>query len=103
MASETYEVRWMIKVDRPERRCPTFPVVPAGTAIHQVITFTSQRAAVIFFDGILAGELDFGSEYVQFASVYAYRVGHFRRTVRREVRRTRRPVKVHTFTRAEAA
>lgn len=84
-----YRVNFTIIVDHPERRDASFAPVEPNTRIHTSIEFKTQGAAVRYFEGLLAGEDDFGSEYVSKASVDRLYVGRSPRTVRRQVERAR--------------
>jgi len=84
-----YRVSYTIIVDHPERRDSTFAPVAPGTRIHTAEVFASQGAAVRYFDGLLAGEADFSSEYVSKATVDRMYSGRSPRCVRRTVERAR--------------
>lgn len=84
-----YEVRFTNTVDASERRNSTYPVVKAGTDLHMKYNFVSQNGAVAFFNSILEGEWDFGSEFVSKITVLAMYDFRSPRVVRRTVVRTR--------------
>lgn len=84
-----YRVSFTIIVDHPELRGPSFAPVAPGTRIHTSETFTSQGAAVRYFDGILDGEADFASEYVSKVGVNRMYSGRSPRHVRLTVERAR--------------
>jgi hypothetical protein len=86
-----YEVRFVIRVDHPEVRGPTYPAVPEGHRIPSVWQYTTQADAVRVFTGMLEGREDYGSEFVCSAEVVALRETASPRTVRRRVERTRPP------------
>jgi hypothetical protein len=84
-----YRVSYTIIVDHPERRGPTYPEVAPLTRIHTSETFATQGAAVRYFEGMLAGESDFSSEYVSKVGVDRMYQGRSPRCVRRVVERAR--------------
>lgn len=96
-----YEVHFIIRVDRPELRGPTLPVVSPDHRIRCVERYESQGAAVRRFDAMCAGKEDYPSEFVSCLHVVAVdkvieRYDHFGpvyatrriRTVRKSVDRT---------------
>jgi len=87
-----YRVSFTITVDCPERRDASFTPVEAGTKIHSSWHFDSQGAAVRCFDGMLAGEEDYSSEYVSKCSVERMYAGRSPRCIRRPVERNPRTV-----------
>lgn len=83
-----YEVRFVIVVDHPELRGPTYQPVEAGHRSSQVFTCKSWAEAARYADGMIQGEWDFGSEYVTSVQAVACASGrHVLRTVRKLRRR----------------
>lgn len=89
-----YIVSFSVIVDFPERRDASFVPVRPGTTVLTKKEFLKHSEAVSFFNGLLDGEWDFGSEYVYRASCYrmdAWSDNHGSApTVRKEVRRCRK-------------
>lgn len=88
--NKPYEVWFVLLVDRPELRGPSYTPVAPGTRFGQTERFATCGQAVRFHDRLLAGEYDFASEIVVKSQVVSYqgRKGS-PRTVRRQVTRTR--------------
>jgi hypothetical protein len=83
-----YVVSYVVTVDHPELRNDSFRPVPAGKKLASTDRFTSQKAAQRRYGELIAGEDDFGSEYVSSAQAWAVHSGG-RRTVGPLVYRTR--------------
>jgi hypothetical protein len=91
-----YEVRITTIVDAPERRGPSYRPVAPGTPIHITERFATQRRAVSFYNEIMAGEWDFGSEYVSRIQALKMRPNRSPRVVRRTHCRARTAAGVQT-------
>lgn len=66
--SYTYRVVSTTTVDHPEKRNDSYRPVPAGTKVQDTHTFTKMGAAMRWYRELLAGESDFGSEYISSCS-----------------------------------
>jgi hypothetical protein len=83
-----YSVRWTVVVDHPEKRNASFrPSEPHK--LHHQKDFETQNAAIAFYDSLVRGEEDFGSEYP--TAIRALQIFEFRspRVVRKLVGRER--------------
>ena len=83
MTQKRYEVRFVIVVDHPEKRGPSFAPVDSGTRSSQVWGYEGQADAARVGDSMLDGAWDFGSEYVAKVQVLELRVGRSSRQVRK--------------------
>jgi hypothetical protein len=90
-----FNVRAVTVVDHPELRNDSYAPVKPGHVIVNNAKYTSRRAAVAFFQELLAGEWDFGSEYVRSVEVTEHFPHTFKpaRTVRARVERDPRATK----------
>lgn len=84
-----YEIRITTIVDAPERRGASYRPVAPGTPIHITERFATQRRAVAFYNEIVSGEWDFGSEYVSRIQALKMRPNRSPRVVRRTQVRAR--------------
>lgn len=84
-----YEVEYCNCVDHPERRDSSFSPVPAGFRRAHSERFSTQGAAVRYFEGLLRGESDFSSEYICWAAVYRCYAHRSGKCIRRRVDRER--------------
>lgn len=89
MSSGQYIVRIRTTVDAPERRGDSYPKVSPGHHCNWTMTFDKQRGAVALYRDVLAGEYDFGSEFVSLVVVLQMREQRSPRLVRRYRRRER--------------
>lgn len=83
-----FEVEYCVHVDHPERRDASF----ARRDEHRQANrqrFKTQGAAVTYYNEILKGQWDFGSEYMCWVQVYHVRPGKPARCVRKRVDRER--------------
>jgi hypothetical protein len=87
--SKNYCVEFTIHVDHPEKRCSSFPVVEAGTKIHNQWCYDRQSDAVRMFESILLGNWDYSSEFMEKVRVIQFRHDQSPRIVRKTVNRTR--------------
>ena len=83
-----FVVAYCTKVDHPELRDASYPIVPAGRLLPTRLSFATQGAAVRFAESLMAGEEDFGSEFVISVQVLKMREGRSPRVVRCGQRRT---------------
>ena len=58
----TYIVGYTVTIDRPEKRDPSYPKVPAGTKVRHDLKFGTRSAALAEFEGILDGRYDTAGE-----------------------------------------
>jgi hypothetical protein len=61
--STVYDVRITSKLDRPEERDGSYPVLPAGSYLRFEECTTSYRKAVELYRQATGGEWDFSSEF----------------------------------------
>ena len=83
----SYEVRFTLVVDHPEKRDSSFKPVDPGSRFHQTWSYDGQADAARVGDSMLRGEWDFGSEYITSVQVLELRPGRSPRTVRKLRRR----------------
>lgn len=91
-----FVVEYVVVVDHPELRDPSFRPVPRGLRISHRESFTTFGAASRLYDRILSGEHDYGSEYIGRVVVKRKRPGRGSgfSIARKEVARERRAGKV---------
>lgn len=91
-----YVVTVVTEVDRPDRRDSSFAPVAPGHRIADHHYFDNAGAARRFFEGVLAGELDFASEFVNTIRFCAYDLRtdwtYSSRTVRKTIEDRPRPM-----------
>ncbi len=91
-SEKPFVLSFVLVVDRPTLRGPTYPVVAPGVRLAQTHSFATQGAAVRAFEGLLAGDYDYPSEYVAKCEVYKVNARGYAsggRTVRKLVERAR--------------
>jgi hypothetical protein len=86
LKADCFEVWFTLVVDHPELRGPSYQPVPAGHRVHTVMTCKTHKEAALLADGMIAGEWDFGSEYMTSVQAVARKAGH---GVLRNVRKLR--------------
>ena len=59
-----YLVEFTTTIDRPERRGPTYPSLPAGTRHADTAHFSSRKSALAYVEEILAGRQDSAGEII---------------------------------------
>jgi hypothetical protein len=88
-AIKTFEVRWTVETDHPEKKDSSFRPVKAGTRTPFVQKFDNQKRAIAYAKGLLSGEDDFASEYVANVTVLQTYAGKGPRVVMNRVERER--------------
>lgn len=83
-----YEVQYCVHVDHPELRDESFSRRDEHKSASSQ-RFETQGAAVCFFNEIVAGNWDYGSEYMCWVQVHEVRPGKAPRCVRKRVDRER--------------
>ncbi len=84
-----YRVFYTVVVDHPEKRDRSYHPVPAGTVINSDAFFEKPAHAVAYYDAIVAGREDFGSEFMSSASVKRLLVGGKTEEYHPEIKRSR--------------
>ena len=87
--AKSYEVRFVVVVDRPELRNESFAPVAPNTRVTINRYARTQGEAVRLFESILRGGEDYLSEYVAVVSVVQLRTNRSPRVMRTRVERTR--------------
>ncbi len=95
MSATVYDVRITSKLDHPELRDASYPVLPAGSYLRFEKCTTSRKEALSLYEQATKGEWDFSSEFAIRTEVVG-RDAVTGRTwvVRKQVRRDER---AHTF------
>lgn len=85
-----YQVEFLTRVDHPELRNSTLPVVAVDKALPTTLRYPTLQQAVVAFNELCRGEYDFASEYVERVRVVKLRPCASPRIVRKQVERSRR-------------
>ena len=88
-----YEVLATITVDNPHLRGSQYIQVAQGTKIPQGFVAKSFNHAISYYNEVLQGDYEFGSEYTSFIQIIRRVPGSFKKTnVRKPVYRNRQGV-----------